>query len=110
MEIDRALVTGARGFIGSSLCKSLLTRNDVTVTGIDTVGLEEKLISDRFVELKLDILDEDRCYSLFKEGSFDTIFHLAALANPRQCKDNFALAFKINVQGTQNLLNYSKNS
>ena len=32
------------------------------------------------------------------------IFHLAAVANPRTCKQDFPLAFDVNVVGTQNVL------
>ena len=38
---------------------------------------------------------------------FDFIFHLAALANPRTCKQDFDLAFNVNVVGTKNIVESS---
>jgi GDP-4-dehydro-6-deoxy-D-mannose reductase len=40
---------------------------------------------------------------LFERGAFDVVFHLAGLANPRNCYDDPAMARRQNVQSTENL-------
>jgi nucleoside-diphosphate-sugar epimerase len=42
------------------------------------------------------------------ETDVDYIIHLAAVANPRECEEKPDLAFKINVIGTFNVLNFAK--
>ena len=73
----RALVTGGAGFIGTNLIK-LLLQNDFDVTSIDNyfTGFESNHIEGA-TYIKQDLLT----ISDFSEyGSFDIIFHLAAIA------------------------------
>jgi nucleoside-diphosphate-sugar epimerase len=110
------LVTGCSGFIGSNLCTRLLSEFGCCVVGIDSItpkftkdGARESLSSGNkpFSFKQLDISNGMEVEDVFNQNEFDFIFHLAALANPRACKQDFGLAFHVNVVGTKNILERS---
>lgn len=110
------LVTGSSGFIGSNLCTRLLSEFGCSVVGIDSItpkfakdGDRESLLSgnESFSFSQIDISNGKEVEDVFKQTEFDFIFHLAALANPRTCKQDFELAFNVNVVGTKNIVESS---
>jgi len=78
------LITGGAGFIGSHLAEYLLTINENQVVVVDNLSLgREKniqhLISNQnFIFCKGDILNNEFITDVFKNYSFDIVFHLAA--------------------------------
>lgn len=89
----RVLVTGAAGFIGAATCHRLLERGD-EVVGLDDFNdyydpsLKEARAArleglDRFSMVRLDCSDRPAMSSLFSEGGFDRVVHLAAQAGVR---------------------------
>ncbi len=112
------LITGVAGFIGSHVAQALLARGDMVV-GLDNLypyydpaqklanilEIEENLHdADSFIFLEGDICDPLFVEKLFAEYQFDTVVHLAAMAGIRSSITNPALYFKVNVDGTLNLL------
>jgi dTDP-4-dehydrorhamnose reductase len=53
---------------------------------------------------ELDITDGKVVYEFLKENKPEMIIHAAALTGIRQCEENKELAWKVNVKGTENLL------
>lgn len=53
---------------------------------------------------ELDITDKEAVYRFIKENMPDVIIHCAALASIRRCEENKESAWKINVEGTENLV------
>lgn len=102
-------VTGAAGFLGGHLCEALVVKG-AKVVALDnfTVGSRSniKLFKNETQIVNCDITKDD--IREYIENS-QIIFHLAALANPRSCKENFGLAFRVNVEGTKNVLDASRN-
>src|ERR1039458_2789478 len=87
------LVTGAAGFIGSTLALRLLERGD-RVVGLDNLNdyYDVSLKNARLARLrafnnfefeKADIADREHMASLFAERKFDAVMHLAAQAGVR---------------------------
>jgi nucleoside-diphosphate-sugar epimerase len=114
LEAQSILVTGSSGFLGSHLCRRL-SEKGYELVGIDSVypSKQELIIPKNakgMVFKQLDITSREQIEKLFKDHSFDLVFHLAAIANPRSCKENFDLAFNVNVVGTKNLLLSSKSN
>ena len=110
----KILVTGAAGFIGSSVSRSLLERDD-EVIGLDNlndyydVSLKEarlKLIEDmpgfRFV--RMDLENREGIEKLFAEEKFDRVVHLAAQAGVRYSLENPHAYIDSNILGTLNIL------
>jgi UDP-glucose 4-epimerase len=79
----RILVTGGAGFIGSHLCDRLLALG-AQVWCVDNLRLGRRRNiahltgSPAFRFVELDVLDRAALEALFREGSFDEVFHLAA--------------------------------
>jgi UDP-glucuronate 4-epimerase len=113
------LVTGGAGFIGSHLVKQLLEEDVWQVSVVDNFNefyspeIKRKNIR-RFnnnQDIKIyesDICDENALSEIFRENNFDVIVHLAAWAGVRPSLLNPQLYSKVNVGGTVNLLELSK--
>tara|TARA_Y100000031_G_scaffold89857_1_gene98864 strand:+ start:3096 stop:4046 length:951 start_codon:yes stop_codon:yes gene_type:complete len=85
----KALITGAKGFVGPYLKQYLESQNyEVISTDKDD----------------LDILDRDKVFQFINKHKFTHIFHLAGFSSPRLSHDNAELCHNINVNGTKNLL------
>jgi len=101
-------VTGAAGFLGSHLCEALVQKK-IKVYALDnfSAGSTKNIesIKDKIELVKCDITKANDL-TIIRE--VDIVFHLAAIANPRVCKNNFDLAFNVNVSGTKNVLDACK--
>ena len=108
------MITGAAGFIGSTLAKRLLARGD-KVTGVDNlndyyeVSLKEARLarltsSSHFSFIKADIADRDVISALFAGNAFDSVVNLAAQAGVRYSIENPAAYIDANLVGFGNIL------
>jgi UDP-glucuronate 4-epimerase len=90
----RILVTGAAGFIGAHLVHRLLA-DGYEVVGVDNLNnyydprlkdarLRKLCIGPRFWFFPLDLADKARVESLFRNGDFEAVIHLAAQAGVRR--------------------------
>lgn len=108
------LVTGAAGFIGSSLINQLLNNEDIIVVGIDNLNkyydIKIKLNNiqrnknDRFVMLHYDITDNHLIEKLFNEWDITEVYHLAAQAGVRYSIENPSEVIQTNILGFQNII------
>ena len=116
------LVTGAAGFIGSSLCKRLLDKVEEThVIGIDNMNnyydvrlKEERLKSleqyPNFTFIKGNIADKALIDQLFAEYEFDVVVNLAAQAGVRYSITNPSAYIESNIIGFYNILEACRHS
>jgi UDP-glucose 4-epimerase len=99
--MDRVLVTGCAGFIGSNLCESLVAHG-YQVTGIDNLsaGTRENIPSGiEFHELDI----RDRAIEPLFAGA-SAVFHLAARNCLSDCIEHPLETADINVRGTVQVL------
>jgi UDP-glucuronate 4-epimerase len=112
--VKKILITGAAGFIGSSLGKRLLDRGD-NVTGIDNINdyydvnlklarLQQLQEREEFRFVKRDLQDRSGMERLFAEGGFDAVVNLAAQAGVRYSLKNPYSYIDSNIVGFLNVL------
>lgn len=82
------LLTGTHGMLGTVLAP-ILDKEFVVIP------------SDRSV---LDITDQNQTRTFISQKSLDIIVHLAAITDLELCESNHALADRVNIQGTRNLI------
>ena len=110
----RVLVTGAAGFIGMHVSQLLLGRGD-TVVGLDNLNdyydprLKHARLArltglDGFSFVRMDVADRDGMATLFADGRFDRVVHLAAQAGVRYSLTNPQAYIESNVAGFTNVL------
>src|SRR5216110_2556484 len=110
----KVLVTGAAGFIGSTLAHRLLDRGD-EVVGIDNLNayydvrlkqarLERLRARAGFFFQKLDIVERKPMAELFAEGKFESVVHLAAQAGVRYSIENPSAYVDANLVGFMHVL------
>ncbi|MEG1525556.1 MAG: SDR family NAD(P)-dependent oxidoreductase [Clostridia bacterium] len=111
---ERILVTGAAGFIGFHLCRSLLETGG-TVVGFDNlndyydVHLKQSRLAvlrsyDRFTFVRGDLADAEAVNGLFAVDQPDAVVHLGAQAGVRYSMENPRAYMDSNMTGFFNVL------
>jgi len=123
--LDKYLVTGGAGCIGSHLCETLLkSGNDVvSLDNFDPFYSREskerninevQVIADisrrSFLNIEGDIRDESLLTALFQNHDFTGVYHLAALAGVRPSLEIPVRYWDVNCTGTATLLEKIKES
>jgi UDP-glucuronate 4-epimerase len=110
----RVMVTGAAGFIGAHLVQRLL-KDGFEVVGVDNLNnyydprlkdarLRKLCMGPRFWFFPLDLADRDRVESIFRNGEFDAVVHLAAQVGVRRSVTNPDEYVASNLIGFMNVL------
>ena len=110
----RVLVTGGAGFIGSHLVDRLLELGNQIVVVDNFNGFYDPAVKRRNIAEHLkqpgyrlvegDVRDNGHLESVFSEGPFDVVVHLAAMAGVRPSIKQPAHYMDVNVNGTQRLI------
>ena len=97
----RILVTGGCGYVGTRLTQALLARTKTAVTVLDTQWFGNFLPAHP----RLDVVRMDiRAIDTFDLAPFDTIFHLANIANDPAVELNPYASWEVNVLATMRLM------
>jgi len=103
-EIQKALVTGGAGFIGSNIVEKLVEKNvEVKVLDSMYLGKPENLekVEDQIEIIEGSVMDEKLVNSAVEDC--DTVFHLAARSSSPMHKEDAAEGARINIEGFINV-------
>ncbi len=95
------LVTGANGFIGTNLCRRLVT-SQAKVIGL--VGAKTRFDQTQFESYMIDITDEKLVSETVKKIKPEYVIHLAGYKNRNVSVDEYRLAYQVNLIGTLNVV------
>jgi UDP-glucose 4-epimerase len=103
----RVLVTGGAGFIGSHLCERLLKEGEEVIALDDfstgsKENLEDIICNDKFELIEGSVTNEKLVFSLVEKT--ERIYHLAAAVGVKYIIENPLHSIKVNVHGTENVL------
>jgi UDP-glucose 4-epimerase len=105
--MEKAVVTGGAGFIGSHVVDALLARGfEVHVVDNFAGGRIEERLSPKAAYHEVDIRDRAALESIFDGASY--IFHLAALPRVQDSIDHPLETTEVNVNGTLSVLEAAK--
>ncbi|OQY28116.1 MAG: epimerase [Candidatus Cloacimonetes bacterium 4572_55] len=117
--MNRILVTGGAGFIGSHLTDQL-AKDDVTkIVVVDNFdpyydpsrkrkNIQSALKKKNVVLIEGDIRDSDFMDSVFRDHNIETVVHLAARAGVRASIDEPLVYQSVNIRGTLTLLELAR--
>ena len=109
--MKRVLITGAAGFIASSLADYLLDAG-YSVVGIDNFlsGYESNIqLHPSYKFIRADANDFRDMSTIMTNFSFDYVFHYAAVVGVKRTTDSPALVLS-DIQGIKNILDLCKNT
>jgi len=98
----KILITGASGLLGSKLVQVALSK------GYEVFSCYKSNLPKGGTPVKLDISNRDGVKKVLENVSPDVIIHSAAITNVDLCESDHDIAYRVNVLGTKNLIDYAK--
>lgn len=107
------LITGGAGFIGSHLDDALIARgHNITVVDNLVLGrienIQHLMATPNFKFVKADLLDMDIMRTVFAEGNFDMVYHLAANSDIQKGGKDPMVDYNLTFNTTFNVLQLLK--
>ncbi len=110
--MKRVLITGGAGFIGSSLAEKLLSTGRYHVTLVDnllTGEIRKVPVDPNCFFVNADVNRFEDIAPIMKAGSFDFVFHYAAVVGVQRTIDNPVMVLR-DIDGIRNVLTLSKDT
>ena len=112
--MNKILITGGAGNVGSALAKRLLHEKDCSVIILDNLstGSISKLpdsTTENYSFIKGDVNDFNDLSPLMLSNKFDYVFHFAAVVGVQRTQQN-PIAVLRDIDGIKNILSLAKNS
>lgn len=111
--MQRILVTGGAGNVGSALTQGLLNSNNFHVTVVDDLSTGDltklPLNHKNFEFVKTDVNNRQEISEIMVSRSFDYVFHYAAYVGVQRTQQN-PIRVLNDIEGIRNILELSKNT
>jgi len=101
MTHKRVLITGATGILGKALIDTRPEGLDIYLTFLR----ELPHALSQYSTARLDVGSEEQVAKVFEWADPEVVIHLAGMGNVDFAERNQSLAYAINVEGTQNVIN-----
>lgn len=98
----KVLITGSGGLYGSKLAEKAAGKNYEVYSGY----LQD--MPAYGTNIRFDVSDHIQVREAFKKANPEVVIHAASLTNVDLCETNKQLAWKINVEGTENVVEAAK--
>ena len=105
--MERTLVTGASGQIGSELTPKLRARYGTENVVASDIREPSKTLADQGPFQIIDVTEKERLKRVVLEQEIDTIYHLAAILSASG-ERNPQLAWRVNILGLHNVLEIAR--
>ena len=99
--MDKILITGASGFIGSFIVEEALRRGMETWAAVRATSSRKFLNDERINFIELDFSSKDKLVEQLENHEFQYVVHAAGVT---KCIDNRDF-FRVNTDGTRNFVN-----
>ena len=93
--LEKVLVTGAGGLLGSKLVQ-VLSQDYVVIPTHNTQAIHSNSV-------RMNIVDRDEVFSVLTQSSPEVVVHAAAETNVDKCEIDRERAWNINAEGTRNV-------
>ncbi|MFC1658749.1 UDP-glucuronic acid decarboxylase family protein [Candidatus Omnitrophota bacterium] len=104
----RILITGGAGFIGSHLCRRLLSEGNFIICVDNFITGHKKNIEELLNRPDFRLIEHDISQPLEVEGDLDWVMHFASPASPKDYLEQPIKTLKVGTLGTHNCLGISK--
>jgi UDP-glucose 4-epimerase len=105
--MNKILVTGGAGYIGSHTCIELILSgyevvvlDDFSNSSSESIKRVESLLNTKIILYRGDVCDEAILIKIFKEQSIDAVIHFAGLKSVSDSMSNPIEYYNVNVIGT----------
>lgn len=103
--LNKYLITGGAGFIGSTLANSIAKENKVVLVDDLSMGKKENIsFNNNTTLIQGSVTDSEFMKQLLSENSFDYIFHLAAIASVADSVERPVETHQVNFESVLMLL------
>jgi len=102
------LITGGAGFIGSHLCRRLLTEDNLIICVDNFITGSKENIEDLLCQPNFRLINHDITQSLYIEEDLDWVLHFASPASPKDYLEQPIKTIKVGTLGTHNCLGITK--
>src|SRR5687767_1268221 len=96
----KILITGANGFLGQHLCRSLKNSHDIIATGKG----ERRIPFNDVAYEECDLTSGEAVQKMLNEIAPEAIVHTAAMSKPDECEKMQKECIDLNVNATSTLL------
>jgi dTDP-glucose 4,6-dehydratase len=108
VSLERVLVTGGAGFLGSHLCDRLLARGCEVIAMDNLLTGQERNIAHLLSHPRFHFIRYDVCDYMYVDGPVDAVLHFASPASPKDYLEYPIHTLKVGAIGTHKTIGLAR--